>query len=214
MQVVPGMLCARAFDVLSQQGRCDTTLGALLKCSAVLQPAHVCKQSRTHQPASWSSINDIPLICFCPVSTLFPAGNTIGWQQQYCREVNEQYICTAYCAPGYKQGSDGLPSSSCDVMTGEWTDVGGSCTPDQGGGGGCSKLPTQTPPKNSLGWRTTACYTIGFGPKATTTCYATCDVGYTGSGANGYDPYAVCDWKSGRLAQRPQHNARSSNALA
>jgi hypothetical protein len=134
--------------------------------------------------------------CFCPCPALLPAGNTIGWQQQYCQEINEQYICTAYCASGYKQGSDGLPSSSCDIMTGQWTGVGGSCVPG-GSGGGCDSLPDSNPPKNSLGWRKTACYTTGFGPMATTTCYATCDAGYTGSGASGYDPYATCNWKTG-----------------
>jgi hypothetical protein len=132
---------------------------------------------------------------------MLPAGNTIGWQQQYCREVNQQYTCTAYCAPGYCQGPDGLPSASCDVMTGQWTSVGGSCVPDNGPNA-CSALPPFDPPKNTLGWRTKACYTTGFGPKATTTCYATCINGCSGSGASGYDPYTVCDWSTGVSAGR------------
>jgi hypothetical protein len=127
---------------------------------------------------------------------MLPAGNTIGWQQQYCREVNQQYTCTAYCATGYRQGADGLPSSSCDVMTGQWTGVGGSCVPDNGGSG-CSALPPFPAPKNTLGWRTKACYTTGFGLKATTICYATCINGCSGSGASGYDPYTVCQWATG-----------------
>lgn len=81
-------------------------------------------------------------------------------------------------------------------MTGQWTAVGGSCVPDNGGNS-CSALPPIDPPKNSLGWRKQACYTTGFGPRATTTCYATCVNGCSGSGSNGYDPYTVCSWATG-----------------
>uniref|UniRef100_A0A383VQS1 Sushi domain-containing protein n=1 Tax=Tetradesmus obliquus TaxID=3088 RepID=A0A383VQS1_TETOB len=190
---------------------CFTSSG-LYTCQAPCEPGYepegsipfsVCTSPPGSSTASWSAVKGSCRKVQVSCSTTPPysaPSNSIGWQQQYCREVNQQYTCTAYCSTGYRQGSDGLPSASCDIMTGQWTAVGGSCVPDNGGNS-CSALPPIDPPKNSLGWRKQACYTTGFGPRATTTCYATCVNGCSGSGSNGYDPYTVCSWATGEWSE-------------
>ncbi|KAF6256421.1 hypothetical protein COO60DRAFT_110790 [Scenedesmus sp. NREL 46B-D3] len=162
-------------------------------------PFSVCTSPPGSSTSTWSAVRGrcqrVQAACSNTPPYSAPR-NTIGWQQQYCREVSDQYMCTAYCASGYRQGSDGLPSTSCDLSSGQWTSVGGSCVKDNGGDG-CSALPVNTPPKYSKGWKPEACYTTGLGPKATTTCYTTCDNGYKASSPNGHDPTVVCDWATG-----------------